>query len=208
MDDGIEEFATESGVLLLVPQCGGGKFFAGCFEVSWGPSQRPRISVAIRRLAFSQDSSRSVPTSSAFTRRSISSAHAVAASGSEGPSRLASNSAANSARAFSSNRRASARRDSVAFVIALFYAAFPRPTRIDDPRPSKHNRTTNPTCPKTGSCSSDGFPESRRLVSGCRRSSLGRVRQSRAWSSEQLLRGFLVSHYRKRHVFDLVNLSQ
>jgi hypothetical protein len=58
------------------------------------------MSFAMRRFALSHDSNFSVLSSSASTRRWISLSQAVAASGSAGPSRLASNSAASSARAF------------------------------------------------------------------------------------------------------------
>ena len=98
MNDSIEEFTAQSGTLLFVPTDGGSKLFARLFEVTKCPSHRPKMSLAIRRLTLSHDSSCSVPASSASTRRRISSSQAVAASGSEGPSRLASNSAASSAR--------------------------------------------------------------------------------------------------------------
>ena len=109
------------------------KLFAGCFEVSEYPSHRPRMSLAIRRFALSHDSNFSVPASSAFTRRWISLSQALAASGSAGPSRLASSSAARSVRAFALSRRASASTDSVAFVI------FP-----DYPRGRPPNQTLQP----------------------------------------------------------------
>ena len=59
---------------------------------------------------------------------SISAAQACSASGSDGPSRLASSSAARSARAFTSSCKASARTASAALVILGSYAETRRPT--------------------------------------------------------------------------------
>ena len=46
MNDGIEEFAAQSGMLFFVPTNSGTKLFACLFEVTNCPSHRPRISLA------------------------------------------------------------------------------------------------------------------------------------------------------------------
>ena len=63
MNDGIEEFATESPALLLVPQYGGRKFFAGCFEVSIGGarSESAVIRTAQSKISFEASSTNWTP---------------------------------------------------------------------------------------------------------------------------------------------------
>lgn len=117
-DCGVEEFPAQSMAPTFVPsnrfcqllgcRCGG----------SNAPRHRRRISFSIRRFTSSQGSSATLPASMASTRRLISAAQAVSASGSAGPSRLANNSAANSARSSRSKRRASARTTRVDLVIS------------------------------------------------------------------------------------------
>jgi len=94
MSNGIEEFPTQSATLLFVPAGRRRQTLPPCcFEISQCPGHCPRMSRAIRCFTLSHDSSFSVPASSASTRRLISLSQEMAASGSAGPSRLASNSA-------------------------------------------------------------------------------------------------------------------
>lgn len=126
--DAIEEIRSQTRPLLLVPGYGGSEFFASRRKVANPTAHRPRMSRSIRPTASSQDSSSAEPDSRAATRRLISSAHADAASGSAGPSRLATSSLAKSARPFRSKRSASARTVSAAFVMRIRYAAGGRST--------------------------------------------------------------------------------
>ena len=105
----VQEFTAEPGSLGFVPSDRFPEFFGG--RCTGKNLHRPRISLSIRRLTASQGSSSTVPPSMASTRRSISVAHAASASGSAGPSRLFRSSAASSARASISRRRASTRTD-------------------------------------------------------------------------------------------------
>ena len=75
----------------------------GLADLQW--RHRPSTSRSIRRLASDHGSRRIVPASMASIRRSISASQAVSASGSTGPSRLASSSAATFARASGARRR-------------------------------------------------------------------------------------------------------
>ncbi len=114
--DRVEEFATEARTLSIVPTNRLGQILRRRFaEVNDG--HRPRISASIRRLTDSQGSSGAVPDSMAASRRSISVSQASSAWGSVGPERLPNNSAANSARAEVSNRRASTRTAAVDLVM-------------------------------------------------------------------------------------------
>ena len=129
LNDGINEFSTQPRPLPFVPLDGCGKLVACFFEISDCPRHRRRMSFAIRRFALSHDSNVAVPASIERTRRWISFSQAESASGSAGPSRLASNSAASSARAFASSRRALASTDSAAFVILQYYIRGRPPNR-------------------------------------------------------------------------------
>lgn len=83
---------------------------------------RPSTSLATRCFTSSQYARGRPPDSMAAMRRPISASHACWASASAGPSRLAKSSAANSARADSLRRRASASRADAAFVMSESYA--------------------------------------------------------------------------------------
>ena len=146
MSNGIEEFPTQSATLLFVPAGRRRQTLPPCcFEISQCPGHCPRMSRAIRCFTLSHDSSFSVPASSASTRRLISLSQAMPASGSAGPSRLASNSAASSARAFASRRRASASTDSMAFVIVSILRLRGSPNKLLEPADKRRGR-----CPEAG----------------------------------------------------------
>jgi len=129
VEDRVVEFPTETAPTFLVPADGRLKLFRGRPKAVELARHRPRISFSIRRLTSSQGSSRAVPDSIATTRRSISAAHAASASGSAGPSRLASISAASSARASTSSRKASARTASAGLVMAVILARLTPPNK-------------------------------------------------------------------------------
>ena len=105
--DGIEEGGSQSLSSVLVPPDGLNELRGGGRREA--DVHRLRILRSIRRRTSSQGSRFSVPASIAATRRPTSASQAVPAPGSDGPSMLPSNSAANSARAWRSSRRASAR---------------------------------------------------------------------------------------------------
>lgn len=114
--DGAQEFRAEARALLLVPANGLGEILRSRIA-ELKRRHRPRISFSIRRFTESQGSRRAVPASIAATRRSISASQAASAPGSAGPAKLANNSAANSARAGASSRKASANTTWVGFVM-------------------------------------------------------------------------------------------
>ena len=127
--DSVEELGSKSASTLLVPVNRFGELFRGGLDTAELTRHRPRISLSMRRFTSSQGSSRAVPDSIAATRRWISVAHAASASGSAGPSRLASISAASSARASTSSRRASARTASAALVMAVILPCVSPPNK-------------------------------------------------------------------------------
>src|SRR5262249_19233570 len=120
--DRIVQFGAKSRPLRFVPLHCVGELFGGWPNNPGASSHRPRIAFSIRRFTSSQDSSLALPAFRSVTRRSISACQASSASGSLGPSRLASISAASCARESASSRRASASTASVAFVISVIYA--------------------------------------------------------------------------------------
>src|SRR5438128_355799 len=125
---GIKELAAETWTPLLVPPNSVDQLVRRGLAGANRASHRSRISFSILRFTASQGSSWTVPASIAATRRVISTSHAASASGSAGPSRLASSSAASSARASTSSLRASARTASAALVIEESYVRLGRPT--------------------------------------------------------------------------------
>ena len=127
--DSVEELDSKSASTLLVPVNRFGELFRGRLDTAELTRHRPRMSLSMRRFTSSQGSSRAVPDSIAATRRWISVAHAASASGSAGPSRLASISAASSARASTSSRRASARTASAALVMAVILPCVSPPNK-------------------------------------------------------------------------------
>src|SRR2546426_9360375 len=122
--DGVIQLSAQAGPTRLIPAHGFGELLGR------GPSDpdaalalhRPRIVFSIRRFTSAHDSSLSLPASRSATRRAISACQACSASGSPGPSRLASISAASWARESASSLRASASTASVAFVMPVIYA--------------------------------------------------------------------------------------
>ena len=115
----IVELCAEPAPPILVPSNRRLELARGELKTLEPVFHRSRISFSIRRFTSSQGSRRAVPASIAETLRSISAAHAASASGSAGPSRLARISAASSARASTSRRRASARTASAGFVMRV-----------------------------------------------------------------------------------------
>ena len=139
--DSVEELGSKSASTLLVPVNRFGELFRGGLDTAELTRHRPRMSLSMRRFTSSQGSSRAVPDSIAATRRWISVAHAASASGSAGPSRLASISAASSARASTSSRRASARTASAALVMAVILP------RVSPPNKRVNLTVRSVTCP-------------------------------------------------------------
>lgn len=131
----IERALKESAMLIVLCAPSRSALFVPPHSVSEFPRRgladlqrlhRPSTSRSMRRFTSDQGSSRIVPASIAAIRRSISAFHAASASGSAGPSRLASNSAASSARASGSRRKASAKTSVTAFGMPSSYGVAPR----------------------------------------------------------------------------------
>src|SRR5438876_2509076 len=93
-DDGIEQLRAKPRSLRFVPTDRIREFVRHGFADPDATPHRPRMPFSIRRLTWSQGSSLTLPAFRSATRRSISAIHAVSASGSAGPSRLARSSAA------------------------------------------------------------------------------------------------------------------
>src|SRR5437867_5791145 len=119
--DGVVKLSAQAGPTRFIPAHSLGEFLgreSGDPDVALAP-HRPRIDFSIRRFTSAHDSSLSLPASKSATRRAISAFQAWSASGSAGPSRLASISAASRARESASSLRASASTASVAFVMPV-----------------------------------------------------------------------------------------
>jgi hypothetical protein len=127
LDNSVEQFCTQSCSPRLVPlNCRCQFVCSGLTELR--RLHRPRMSFSIRRRTLSQGSNGMAPLSIAAMRRSISASHACSAPGSDGPSKLASSSAANSARVSSSRRSASAKTEVIGLVMPRSYASRREPT--------------------------------------------------------------------------------